>query len=338
MRIWTLGPLLSLLAIPAAAAPAQAQADFYKGKTVTVIAGTRLTGSLGLTAQLVSRHLGRFIPGNPTVVLRQMPGGAHLVASGYVYNVAEPDGLTLLAANPAIATAQLAKVPAVRFDVRQYQWLGSTGADGVLFAVRADLPYRSFKDLQNLDQELIVGTTGPGSNSHDLPLLLKEFAGAKLKLLAGYAANGDIRLAVERGEADGWAALATGVRRAIDAGAVRPLVRGRAPVPGFEHLPVDEDLAMSPLGRSLMVIRGAPLSIGKPYAVRPGTPADRIAMLREALAKVVEDSRFLAEAKAAQIEMQYIPAEPVIRDFNSIVNQPPEAVEAMGKYIKLGGE
>ena len=204
--------------------------------------------------------------------------------------------------------------------------------------MRADLPYRSFKDLQNLDQELIVGTTGPGSNSHDLPLLLKEFAGAKLKLLAGYAANGDIRLAVERGEADGWAALATGVRRAIDAGAVRPLVRGRAPVPGFEHLPVDEDLAMSPLGRSLMVIRGAPLSIGKPYAVRPGTPADRIAMLREALAKVVEDSRFLAEAKAAQIEMQYIPAEPVIRDFNSIVNQPPEAVEAMGKYIKLGGE
>lgn len=335
-KISIVSVLVAFLIVPLALASAWAQGDFYRGKTVTIVVGTRLTGTIGLTAQLVSRHLGRFVPGNPTVILRQMPGGAHLIASGHVYNVAEPDGLTILAGNPAIAMAQLAKVKSVRFDVLQYQWLGSTGPDGMLFGIRADLPHKTFKDIQDAKEELVVGTTGPGSNSHDVPLLLKEFAGAKLKLLAGYAANGDIRLALERKEADGWAALAAGVRRAIDQGVVRPLVRGRAPVAGFEHLPVDEDLATSPVGRSLMVIRGSPLSIGKPYAVRPGTPADRVALLRDAFAKVVNDPTFLAEANAAQIDMQHITAEKVTSDFKAMMNQTPEALEAMGKYLTVG--
>src|SRR5215210_3776100 len=106
--------LAAFLIVALPLSPARAQADFYKGKTITIVVGTRLTGTIGLTAQMVSRHLGRFIPGNPTVILRQMPGGAHLIASGHVYNVPEPDGLTILAGNPAIAMAQLAKVKSVR--------------------------------------------------------------------------------------------------------------------------------------------------------------------------------------------------------------------------------
>jgi hypothetical protein len=116
---------------------AHAQADFYKGKTVTIVVGTRVGGSIGNTSLILSRHLGRYIPGNPTVILRQMPGGAHLNATNHVFNVAEADGLTILGANPAIAMAQLSKVQAVRFDVRQFQWLGSTGPDGTLFAIRS---------------------------------------------------------------------------------------------------------------------------------------------------------------------------------------------------------
>lgn len=336
MRKFSLLSVLGCLLFPAMLSPAFAQADFYRGKTVSIVVGTRLTGTIGLTAQLVSRYLGRYIPGNPIVILRQMPGGAHLVASGHVYNVPEPDGLTILAANPAIAMAQLAKVKSVRFDVLQYQWLGSTGPDGMLFGIRSDLPYKTFKDIQNAKEDLVIGTTGPGSNSHDVPLLLKDFAGAKLRLLPGYAANGDIRLALERKEVDGWAALAGGVRRAVEQGVVRPLVRGRAPIAGFEDLPVDEDLATTPVGRSLLLIRGAPLSIGKPYAVRPGTPADRIAILRDAFAKVVNDPNFLAEAAAAQIDMQNIGAEEVTKDFTAMMNPTPEALELMGKYLTVG--
>ena len=336
MRRVRVSGLLACCLIASLPSPAaHAQADFYKGKTITIVVGTRVGGSIGNTSLIVSRHLGRFIPGNPTVILRQMPGGAHLNATNHVFNVLEADGLAVLGANPAIAMAQLAKVQAVRFDVRQFQWLGSTGPDGTLFAVRASLPYKSFKDLQNAKEELVVGTTGPGSNSHDVPLLLKEFAGAKFKLIAGFQANGDIRLALERGEADGWSALSTPVRQAAAAGTVRPLVRGRSPVKGFDHLPVDEDLTPPGIGKSLMIIRGTPLAIGKPFGVRPGTPADRVAMLRDAMAKVVRDPQFLADAEKVGIDIDPLTAEQVTKDFAAMMSQPPEAIEAMLKYIKL---
>jgi tripartite-type tricarboxylate transporter receptor subunit TctC len=329
--------LLGLLIIPVAAAPAQAQADFYKGKTVTVVIGARLTGSLSIAAQLVTRHLGKYIPGNPTVILRQMPGGAHLVATGHVFNVAEPDGLTILAANPNVAMAELAKMSTVRFEVNKFQWLGSSGTDGALFSIRSDLPYKTYKDWMASGQELVAGTTGPGSNAHDMPMLLKEFAGAKLKLVTGYAANGDIQLAVERKEADSWSALATTIKLGIERGTVRALVRSRTPVPGFNHLPVDEELTKEPVGKALMAIRGIPQSIGRPFGVRPEVPKDRVAMLREAFAKTIKDPEFIAEGKTAKIDMEFITAEFVTKAFQEMMKQPPQVLDAMNKYLKVGG-
>jgi tripartite-type tricarboxylate transporter receptor subunit TctC len=337
MRFTSIASILAGLFVLLAQSPASAQSDFYKGKTITVVVGTRVGGSIGNTSLIVSRHLGKYIPGNPSVILRQMPGGAHLNATNNVFNVAEADGLTILGGNPAIAMAQLAQVKQVRFDVQQFQWLGSTGPDGTMFAIRASLPYKTFKDLQTAKDEIVVGTTGPGSNSHDVPLLLKEFAGARFKLIAGFQANGDIRLALERGEADGWSALATPIRQSAAAGVVRPLLRGRGAVKGFEHLPVDEDLTPPGIGRSLMVIRGTPLAIGKPFAVRPGVPADRVTILREAFEKVVRDPQFLADAEKVQIDIDPISADQVTKDFAAMMNQTPEAIEAMLKYIKLDG-
>jgi tripartite-type tricarboxylate transporter receptor subunit TctC len=267
------------------------------------------------------------------VIFRQMPGGAHLGATGYVYTAAEPDGLTILAANPGVAMAQLAGLPQVRFDVQQFEWLGSSGSDGALFSIRADLPYNTFKEFKDSGRELIVGTTGPGSNAYDMPLLLKEFAGANLKLLKGYAANSDILLAIERKEVDAYAALGTTIKLAVDRGAVRALVRARAPVPGFNDLPIDEDLTTDPVGKSLMAIRGIPLLIGRPFAVRPGTPPERVAILRDAFAKVVADPELIAEAKKAQIDINYISAQEVTKDFNEMMNQPPTVIEAMKKYL-----
>jgi len=322
--------------VGAAHSPAHAQPDFYRGKTVSIVVGARGTGSLSITAQIVARHLGRFIAGNPTTILRQMPGGAHLNATNYVYNVADADGLTILAANPPIATAQLLNIPAVRFDVRKFEWLGSSGSEGAIFSIRPDLPYKTFQELRDSQHEIIAGTTGPGSNSHDVPLLLKEFAGLKVKLVSGYAANADIRLALERKEVDAWTSMATTMRLAGERGIVRPLVRSsRAPVPTLNHLPVDEDLATSELGRSLMLIRGTPLAIGRPYAVRPGTPPERVAILRDAISKLIADPQFLAESNAAQIDMEHITADDVAKRFAAMMSQPADVLEAMHKYIKL---
>lgn len=312
-----------------------AQTEFYKGKTVSVVVGAK-GGSLTTAAQLVAQHLGRHIPGNPSVIVVQMPGGAHLVATGHVFNVSEPDGLTLLAANSNVALAQLSKLPQVRFDLRKFEWLGSSGPDGSMLSVGMHVPFKTFAEMKASGKELIVGTTGPGSNAHDMPLLLREFAGAKFKLISGYSANSDILLAVERKEVDVWAALATTIKSGVDRGAVRPLVRARAPVPGFNDLPVDESLTDDPVGKSLMAIRGIPLQIGRSFAVRGGVPADRLKVLREALAKTVADPAFLADANKAKIDMVYVTPEAVLTGFNEIMNQPPAVIEAMGKYMKVG--
>jgi tripartite-type tricarboxylate transporter receptor subunit TctC len=316
------------------AAPAWAQGSFYEGKTVTVVIGAS-GGSLEIASRLVARHLGKHLPGNPNVIVQNMTGAAHLVATNHVYNVAKPDGLTLLAANPNVGIAQLTKVEAARFDVRRFQWLGSSGADGVALSIRADLPYKSWEEVKKSGKELIVGTTGPGSNAHDFPLLLKEFAGANFKLVSGYPANADVLLAVERKEVDVWAAFATTIKLAADRGAVRPIVRGRVALPGWEHLPVDEDLATSPVGKSIMGIRAAPLAIGRAFAAPPATPADRVQMLREAFAKAIKDPEFIAESKKAKIEVGYISPEEVLKMFNGLLEQPAEVQKEMVKYIKF---
>lgn len=314
-------------------APVWGQSNFFDGKTVTVLIGAK-SGSLEIAAQIVSHHLGKHLPGKPAVILQHMPGAAHLLATNNVFNVAKPDGLTILAANPNVAIAQLSNLEQVRFDVRKFQWLGSSGADGVMFSVRPDLPYKTVDELKKADRELIAGTTGPGSNAHDFPLLLKEFAGLKLKLVPGYPSNSDVLLALERKEVDSWSALATTIKLAVDRGAVRPVVRGRVALPGFENLPVDEDLATSALGKSLMAIKSIPGAIGRAFAVPPATPADRVAQLRDALAKAMKDPELIAEAKKAKIEVQYISPEQVLKDFNALMNQTPDTLKEMGKYIK----
>ena len=329
MRRWFYAALAAFVA-----APALAQGSFYEGKTVTVVIGAS-GGSLEIAARIAARHLGKQLPGNPNVIVQNMTGAAHLVATNNVYNVAKPDGLTLLAANPNVGIAQLTKVEAARFDLRRFQWLGSTGADGVALSIRSDLPYKTWEELKKADRELVVGTTGPGSNAHDFPLLLKEFAGAKFKLVSGYPANADILLAIERKEVDLWAAFATTIKLAADRGAVRPLVRGRVPISGFENLPVDETLATSAVGKAIMGIRAAPLAIGRAFAAPPATPADRVKLLREALAKAVKDPEFLEEMKKAKIEVGYIGPEDVLKMFQGLLEQPPEVQKEMVKYIKF---
>jgi tripartite-type tricarboxylate transporter receptor subunit TctC len=326
---------LSALAALCLATSALAQGAFYEGKTVTVVIGAS-GGSLEIASRLVARHLGKYLPGNPNVIVQNMTGAAHLVATNHVYNVAKPDGLTLLAANPNVGIAQLSKVEAARFDVRRFHWLGSSGADGVALSIRSDLPYKSWDEVIKADRELVVGTTGPGSNAHDFPLLLKEFAGAKFKLVSGYPANADVLLALERKEVDVWAAFATTIKLAADRGAVRPLVRSRVTLPGWEHLPVDEELAKSPIGKSIIGIRGAPQAIGRAFAAPPGTPAERVQQLREAFAKAVKDPEFVAESTKAKIAVGYISPEEVGKLFNGMLNQPPEVEKEMVKYIKFG--
>ena len=335
-RTRIIGILTAFAMVPFLLAPVWAQSPFYEGKTITILIGTASGGSI-VAARIIANHLGKYIPGKPAVIVQSMLGGAHIVASNHVFNTAKPDGLTLLAANPNIAIAQLIKVEGVRFDVRKFEWLGSSGSDGVVLTIRSDLPYKTFEEMRKADRELVVGTTGPGSNAHDFPLLLKEFAGAKFKFVSGYPANSDILLAIERKEVDVWAAFAATVRPVAQRGTVRPLVRARVPSPGFDDLPVDETLTTNPVGKALMSIKTAPLAIGRPLAAPPGTPADRAALLRDAIAKALKDPELEADGRKAQIDFQHISADEVYKGISAVLQQSPEVQQEMVKYIKFGG-
>lgn len=334
-RAWSFCILAGLAMAPFLSPPARAQAPFYEGKTITIVIGTQGGGSI-VAARILAQHLGKYIPGQPAVIVQPMTGGAHLVATNHVFNAAKPDGLTLLAANPNIAIAQLIKMDAVRFDVRKFEWIGSSGSDGVVLTIRSDLPYKTFEELRKAGGELVVGTTGPGSNAHDFPLLLKEFTGVKFKFVSGYPANSDILLAIERKEVDVWTAFAATIRPAAQRGTVRPLVRARVASPGFEHLPVDEDLTTNPIGKALMGIKAAPLAIGRAIAAPPGTPTDRVAILREALLKAIKDPALQAQGEKAQMDLRHIGAEEVLKNFNAILQQSAEVRGEMVKYIKFG--
>jgi hypothetical protein len=179
---------------------------------------------------------------------------------------------------------------------------------------------------------LLPGIGGAATLALMLPFVFKMTP----ELVSGYPANADILLAVERKEVDVWAAFATTIKLAADRGAVRPLVRGRVAVPGFEHLPVDEELATSALGKAIMGIRAAPLAIGRAFAAPPATPADRVQTLREALARAVKDSELLEEAKKAKIDIGYIAPKDVLKMFHALLEQPPEVQKEMVKYIKFG--
>ena len=224
---------------------AHAQADFFKGKTINVVVGARAVGSLSVSAQILTRHWGRYIPGNPHG--RPPPDAGRRPPQRHERRLQRrrADGLTILAANPQVAMAQLFKMPAVTLRCRGSS-SGSVRRAPTPHCSRSapNLPYKIFKDLQNARKELADRHHPLVCDAQDVPLLLKEFAGAKFRLVSGYAANTDIKLALERREVDGWTALghhrAAGGRAGICPadGAVQ-----RTSIPELDHIPVDEDLA-----------------------------------------------------------------------------------------------
>lgn len=315
--------------------PVFSQAADFSGKTLTVVVGYKPGGGYDRYARLLGKHLPRYIPGNPTIVIQNMPGANSIISANHLYSVAKPDGLTIGTFNNALVVAQLIKVEGVRYDIAKFSWIGSVASDAVILALRSDLPYRTAEDLRKA-KEIIIGTTGPGSSTHDFPSLLKEFAGINLKLVPGYSSSSDIMLAIERKEVDGRAGSYDSIIPFIDRGLVRPVLRNRLSAPGIEKLPVDEELATTPKGKAVMAINAAPTAIYRPYVAPPGTPADTMKVLRDAFAKVAMDKEFLAEAKKSKMGIDYTPAEQVLKVIHEVLNQPPEITKELSKYIKFG--
>ena len=322
------------LVLLGAALPALAQS--FAGKTVTIIVGYKPGGGYDATARLLARHLPKHIPGRPAVIVQNMPGANSVIAANHVYNVAKPDGLTIATFNRNLPIAQLTGVEGVKYDMTKFAWIGSAANESTILAIRADLPYKTFEELRKAKETVVIGSTGPGANTHDFPLLLKELVGVNLKIVSGYSSSADIMLAVERKEVDGRAGSFTSLRPFIERGVVRPVVRARSTEPGIDKLPVDESFAPNPRAKAIMALRSAPELVARPYVMPPKTPADVVKVMREAFAKTIEDPELVAEGKKSKMDLEYTPGEQAQKILADVMNQPKDLVQEFAKYIKFG--
>ena len=318
-----------------AAAPLVAQAQ-YQGKTVTIIVGYKAGGGYDTTARVLARHLPKYIPGKPTIIVQNMPGANSMIAANHVFNVAKPDGLTLGTFNRNLPIAQLTKVDGVKFDMRRFVWIGSAASESTILAIRTDLGYKTLDELKKSGKQIVIGATGPGANTYDFPLLLKDLLGLNLKIVTGYSSSADIMLAIERKEVDGRAGSYSSIRPFIDRKLVQPVVRARAIEKGIEQLPVDESLAPNARAKAIMALRSAPEVIGRPYVMPPGTPEQTANIMREAFIKVLSDKELVAEATKAKMDLEFVSGTEAQKVIKEMLEQPKDIVEEFSKYIKFG--
>ena len=196
----TIWILLALVLSLVTGADLSAQSPFYQGKTVSIIVGTKTGDVYDLYARLLAQHLPKYIPGNPNIIVQNMPGAASLIAANQVYNVAKPDGLTVGAIYPALYFDQVIGRTEVRFDWSKFSWIGSPVTSNHLLYMRADAPYKTIGDILKASDPPKCGATGTTSTAYYVPKLLEEVIGTKFNVVTGYQAGQDIDLAVERGE------------------------------------------------------------------------------------------------------------------------------------------
>jgi len=264
--------LLGALALAPLLAAAQPN---FAGKTITIVVGYKPGGGYDGTARMLARHLPQHIPGKPTVIVQNMPGGNSIIAANHMYNVAKPDGLTIGTFNRNLPIAQLTGVQGVKFDITKFAWIGSAANETTILAIRDDLPYKTFADLRKAKEPVVIGSTGPGANTYDFPLLLKDMLGLNFKIVSGYSSSADIMLAVERKEVDGRAGSYSSIQPFIDRKLVRPVIRARSTDKRLQQLPVDEDLAPNPRAKAIMALRSAPEQIARPYVLPRSPPASQ---------------------------------------------------------------
>ena len=292
-------------------ATTQAQvADFYRGKTVRIVVGTPPGGGFDLTSRLLAERLPAYLPGEPTVIVENRPGAGGMIAANTVYTTEPKDGTVILSFVSSIVIRQLLGQPGVSFDAGKFQWLGAAQEDTSACLVRADTGVRSLEEAVASDRELVLGTGGPGNDSHDVPAVLASELGARLKLVSGYAGFSELRLATERKEIDGFCisftSMLTNLTQWLEGD--QPLARIVAIMgdttpdhPTVRGLTPAERLAKSEESRQLMRLVNAGQRINKPFAVAPEVPPDRVEALRSALARAFADPLLLAKAETAKL-------------------------------------
>ena len=296
--------LAATVAFPTLAA--ESAADFYKGKQLKVMIGSGPGGAYDLVGRLLAQHMGKHIPGNPTLVAQNVPGAGSLTLANQLFNTAPKDGTVFGVVTNGMPTAQIFTPETARFDVSKFNWLGSPGAEVQVVMVWHDAAVQTIQDL--FTKELIVGGIAPGTATVDNPIIMNGFLGSKFQVISGYESNSQVDLAMERGEvkaqaANGWVSAKTRNGEWLKTGKAKLVAQyGTKKHPDLQNVPLF-DLPKDADSRQAIEILFARQDYGRPFIAPPGVPADRIEVLRKAFADTMRDAEFLADATKAKLEI-----------------------------------
>jgi tripartite-type tricarboxylate transporter receptor subunit TctC len=312
------------------AARAQSAATFYTGKTVNVLVGTGEGGAYSIYAQLVAEYLRKFLPGNPNVIARNMPGAGGMKITDYLANLAPKDGTEIGILTDLATATQMLQPRAVRYDLSKFSVIGSLVTDNPVVMVRADTGVRNFAEFKS--KSIVVGATGKGSQTYIHPALLKDMLGANIKIVTGYRGSTEIGLALERGEVQAlsatwvsWQALHSDL---INRKEIIPIVQlGLRKERDLPDVPLVLELATTDEDRQVLEFMSSGSQIGRALFAPPGVPADRIAALRSAFDTMVKDKDFLEAAVKRKLVIAATPGTEVQAIIQKVVSYPPAVIE-----------
>jgi tripartite-type tricarboxylate transporter receptor subunit TctC len=297
--------------------PAYSAAPYYEGKTIKLVVGFSPGGGFDTYSRVIGRHLGKHLPGNPVVIVENMTGAASLVAANHVYKVAKPDGLTILNFHGNQVVNQVIGKPGIEFDARRFEYLGSPTQDNVACAFAKSSGITSFDTLKNAKSPVKLGGVAPGDTTYNTAKILQAALNLPIQLVAGYKGTAEVRLAAEAGEVAGgcwqWESIKSIWRQGLDSGNVAIVLQVNPKAhPELAKVPNAIDHAPNENSRQLLKF-GAhdPAAVTRLYAVAPGTPKDRVQMLRKAFMEVLQDKEFIADAKKSKLDTDPLTGEEV---------------------------
>lgn len=339
--------LLALVAVLAGVTQARAQAPFYQGKTITIIVGTKAGDAYDLYPRMLAEFMPKHIPGNPNIIIQNVPGAASLIAANQLYNVAKPDGLTIGAIYPALYFEQLRKKPEAKYDWTKFGWIGNPVTSNHLLYMRADTPYKSVEDVRKASTAPKCGASGVTSTGYYMPKLMEETIGTKFDIVSGYQAGQDIDLAVERGELQCRAFTLTAffAREPFISwrkkGFVNVLMQsGAKRDPRLKDAPTLYELMdtykTSPQARSLAKVILSAGEFGRPLVTPPGVPADRLKIFRDAFDKTINDPALKAAAEKRRLDLDPATGTELESLAKEVMGASPDVVQRVEKL--LGGK
>jgi tripartite-type tricarboxylate transporter receptor subunit TctC len=313
------------------AAKAQSVESFYQGKQITLIINSGAGGGYDVYARVFARAYPKYIPGNPIIVPKNMPGAAGLLAANNLYSSADQQGLTIAALANTAGLDPLLGTPGARFDARKLNWLGSLGKVSNVCVTLRDSPIKTVQDLK--DREVVVAGAAAGTNSVVVPYMLNLLLGTRFKIVSGYEPGKGMELAVENREVDGICGLSWSTLKAS-----RPdwvinkrlnviLQMSMVPLADLPGVPSVLDLVSDSEQRKVLEFILVRQETGRPFATSPNVPADRVAALRKAFDEALKDPEFVAEAERALLEIDPLTGADIDRMLADAYAQPPEIVQ-----------